>query len=75
MSRAQQAGILCSDVNFQIWFSTKIPGGFTDCADAVRVTCGVASRASLDTVKAAGEKWDSIVASYHQDTGRMAEAR
>jgi hypothetical protein len=78
MSRAQQAGILCSDANFQFWLSTHpqlpVPAP-KDAAEAVRVICGVHSRADLSEDRVAGKKWDQLVTRFYQDTGRLAEVR
>jgi hypothetical protein len=76
MSRAQQAGILCNDPKFQLWMSNAFPDCWSgDCADAVRGYCRITSRVDLDTNQMAARKWDAIVATYHSDTGQMAEAR
>jgi hypothetical protein len=75
MSRAQQAGILCSDQTFQLWFSRFHHKPGIDCAEAVRAYCGVTSRADLSEDRVAGKKWDALVTRFYQDTGRLAEVR
>jgi hypothetical protein len=77
MSRAQQAGILCGDQTFKLWLSTAYPNtaNMVDCADAVRLLCGVHSRAELSEDRVAGKKWDRIVTHFHETTGRLAEVR
>jgi hypothetical protein len=76
MSRAQQAGILCNDATFQLWLSNAFGShDGADCAGAVRRLCGVQSRADLSEDRVAGKKWDQLVTSFYQATGRMAEAR
>jgi hypothetical protein len=76
MSRAQQSGILCNDDQFCLWLSVNHPlPDVKDAAEAVRIICGVHSRADISEDRVAGKKWDQLVTAFHQATGRMAEAR
>jgi hypothetical protein len=78
MSRAQQAGILCADMTFQLWLSNQVKDDVAEPADAaqfVRQLCGVHSRADLSEDRVAGKKWDALVTRFYQDTGRLAEVR
>lgn len=76
MSRAQQAGILCADPTFGLWLSNLYPDvDAPDPAEAVRKICRVQSRSLLSEDAVAGKRWDALVASFFQQTGRMAEAR
>lgn len=72
MSRAQQAGLMCSRLGFWEWLDVS---GSDAAADYVRRYCGVESRAKLDTDQKAGAKWDALVSRYRQATGQMAEVR
>jgi hypothetical protein len=84
MSRAQRAGILCSDPEFQDWVlceSTKEPryhwsNDPAECAaQYVRWYCGVETRALLDDATQTQASFDQLVAKFQQAAGRMAEAR
>jgi hypothetical protein len=77
LSRAQQAGILCQDPTFGLWLANAHPdlASLDSCATAVRMICGVTSRSELSEDRVAGKKWDQLVTSFQQATGRMAEAR
>jgi hypothetical protein len=77
LSRAQQAGILCQDPMFGLWLANAHPdlASLDSCATAVRMICGVTSRSELSEDRVAGKKWDQLVTSFQQATGRMAEAR
>lgn len=78
MSRAQQAGVLCNDLAFQLWLSNRVRDDINETADAaqfVRQLCGVTSRSELSEDRAAGKKWDQLVTDFQQATGRMAQAR
>ena len=58
MPRAQQAGILCSEREFQRWLGVNDAG---EAAARIRVNMGVASRSDLDRV---GPAWDALVTDY-----------
>ena len=45
----QRCGILCRDTQFQLWMSSRYPGRTGTIDDAVRVYCGVQSRAHIAT--------------------------
>lgn len=87
MTRSQVAALKCRAPEFQGWVRQKWPhlwaserapfGGEPESrtAQIVRATCGVISRASLDTDPAAGRRWDSLLAEYDAHTGRLAERR
>lgn len=78
LSRAQQAGILCSDLTFQLWLSNQVKADIPQAEDAatfVRQICGVHSRADLSEDRVAGKKWDQIVTNFYEATGRLAEQR
>lgn len=82
MSRAQQAGILCNDMTFQLWLSNEFWSGEIDWATAskdaatfVRNHCTVHSRADLDASDLAAHRWDQLVSRYRTATGKQAEAR
>ena len=72
MSRAQQAGVLCSDPGFQKWAGVSTTA---EAAEYVREHCDVVSRADLDRIEWAGSRWDSIVTTYRLSTHGMAEQR
>ena len=72
MSRAQQAGILCNDPQFQKWLGVDTE---TLAVGTVRSMCGVDSRSQLDTWENAGPRWDDIVGKYRIATGQQAEPR
>lgn len=76
LPRAQQAGILCADPQFQQWLSIDPDeDGATYAAETVRAMCGVPSRAKLDADPRAADKWDALVSKYRAATGQMAEVR
>jgi len=62
MPRAQQAGILCGDPQFQAW--VKHNYGTDDPATVVRNVCGVASRADLDSTPSTQKRWDNFCGSF-----------
>lgn len=72
LSRAQQAGILCADVGFQDWVSAHlIECGIyekLDAGEAVRRICGVDTRAQFDVNYEAGQRWESLLARYREET-------
>lgn len=79
LSRAQRAGMLCEDVEFQNWVGERFYGsaGDTDAigaAVAVRSECQVASRSQLDHPSKA-PAWDALETAFLQATGRMAVSR
>jgi hypothetical protein len=74
MSRAQQAGVLCSDERFQSWIGVWGSGAEQQAANYVREHCGVGSRSYLD-LDGASAKWDQLVTSYRIATGQQAEPR
>lgn len=61
LSRAQQAGILCSDDSFREWFGE---GFYASVEDHIRSYCGVTSRADLDNTGGSQNAWDSLVADW-----------
>lgn len=61
LSRAQQAGILCNEPKF-LQFHGYIDA--EEMARYVRFSCGVSSRAELDSNQAAGEVWDAMRTEY-----------
>lgn len=69
---AQQAGIMCSDSDFQAWLG--VPSDIDKASMAaraaafVRQRCGVTSRAELDTDPDAAERWIKI---SHDFFGRL----
>lgn len=73
LKRAQQAGILCNEGAFHRWLDVEMNlgqiKGTDDAAYGVRRLCGVSSRADLDTIPGAGEKWDSLVVEYRNWPG------
>ena len=83
-TRAQQAGRLCHDDRFQVWLhESKIldvvfdhTGGPDEVAEAaadfIREHCGVESRALLDQNEGAGEIWDTVYATFMEESGRWA---
>lgn len=73
MKRSQQAGILCSDRQFQEWMLGSQSGcAFpeTEVAEEIRTRCRVDSRAKLDTDEKAASRWDALVIRYRQATGQ-----
>lgn len=72
MSRAQQAGILCSRPDFQRWLGVEDEHG---AAVQVRYACNVMSRGEIDKHPHACGKFDALVSRYRQATGQMAEVR
>nr|WP_087475465.1 hypothetical protein [Nitrospira cf. moscoviensis SBR1015] len=75
-TRAQRAGILCTDRRFRDWISEgRSECDEEDAAHLVRRMCGVQSRSLLDTSQKAADKWDSLESNYRAATGQMAEVR
>lgn len=72
MSRAQQAGILCSSPDFQRWLGVEDEHG---AAVQVRYACNVMSRGEIDKHPHACGKFDALVSRYRQATGQQAEVR
>lgn len=69
LSRAEQAGIACSEMRFWRFLSERArSAGLITNADeaaiAVRTICGVNSRANLDTRQAAALAWDSLYSDF-----------
>lgn len=84
MSRAQQAGVLCNDENFQKWAWKRfglagthqtISGPEAVVAGNVKMHCRVTSRVELDQDVDAAWNWDALVTEYRQATGQIAEQR
>ena len=73
MSRAQQAGILCGDGDFQRWMLGRY--GNPDPRNGVRAECNVSSRSELDTNEAAGRTWDAMRLDYDVWRGATAAPR
>jgi hypothetical protein len=71
MSRAQQAGILCSDKQFWLWFNVDDE---KQAEQRVREYFGIESRRELDAEHIAGD-WDKFVSLYRTAAGQMAEQR
>ncbi len=76
MRPSQQAGILCSDVDFQKWIAEHkkwgpvslrddYSYGEDQVADLVRRKCGILSRSQMDTNPSATAAWSEIAADYH----------
>lgn len=82
ISRSQQAGIKCSDPEFQRWVATARlhlpPADVTPAVAAamaatfVRNFCGINTRAELDRDIAAANRWDMLLTEYEIATGRLA---
>lgn len=86
LSRAQQAGIKCSDAEFQAWLldldtphsvvGSLLDGPHTELAAAiVRHHCRVKSRGEFDANEMAGARWDAFLARFDEACGRIAERR
>lgn len=86
LSRAQQAGIKCSDAEFQGWLldldtphaliGPLLDGPSAELAAAiVRHHCRVKTRGFFDTDANAGARWDAFLARYDESCGRIAERR
>jgi len=60
-----QAGIMSDDLKFQLWMS-KLPAGKEgeNAADAIRIYCGVGSRAEILPGTHAGARWLELLRSY-----------
>ncbi len=79
LSRAQQAGILCNESQFQAFIErvydvvlrNKYNDPATLTAEFVRDFCRVTSRAELDTVSGAGALWDQLRAEFDASIGRI----
>lgn len=61
LSLAQQAGILCSDPQFQTWFSVPTAEA---AATKLRIRCNIASRSELDTNRDAARRFREINSGY-----------
>jgi len=72
MSRAQQAGILCADKQFQRWIECRTE---EEAIKDVRSLCNVVSRSQLDLGGLPAERWDDLVSRYRNATGQQAEQR
>ena len=57
-SLAQQAGILCNDARFQAFMKAD---GSHECAEAIRLKCGVKSRAEIVPLSPAADKWFALL--------------
>jgi hypothetical protein len=64
LSRAEQAGIACNDIDFQRWLEIHVDAPGEDTADRVRLLCGIQSRAELDKDRAAAMLWDGLYSDY-----------
>lgn len=64
LSMTQQAAIKCTDQEFQKFMSTA---NEHDCANAVRVRCGVKTRADIKPDTSAGDCWVRLLADYEHD--------
>ncbi|MBC6714720.1 hypothetical protein H9Q09_00790 [Aurantimonas sp. DM33-3] len=60
-ARAKRAGMLCDDKGFQSFMDAS---SAKEVADALRLTCGVKTRAHLDHDEVAGQKFDEVVRRY-----------
>lgn len=74
---AQQAGILCNDAAFQTFAATRsgfAGGQFTAGATAefLRMTCGVTSRATLNTNPDAAARFAAMQTDFDSWRGRIA---
>ena len=74
MTRAQWAGMLCQDGQFQTFLRDE---NYTSCAhpnnaaDFVREYCGVTSRSQLDSFHAASTMWDTLRTEYDAWRGKI----
>lgn len=89
MSRAQRAGMLCADGEFQRWLASlntsyeyDICGVLREyraaaTAGVLRKICNVTSRSEFDTNEEAGKRWDALEAEYRKtlpvDESRLPE--
>ena len=71
LSRVQQSGILCKDVNFQEWLGAR---STENAISMVKRKCTVTSRRNLEHGDGA-KLWDVMLESYRKDTGQIAEER
>ena len=69
---SQRAALRCADPAFQKWMGHS---NEADTAEDVRQSCGIKSRAELDTNDQAATVWCQIDSSYMEATGRIAEQR
>ena len=61
----QQAGIKSNDLKFQLWLSKKDVGReCEDAAEAIRLWCGVTSRADIQPGTKAGERWLALLREF-----------
>ena len=77
LPRAQQAGILCNDAQFQGWVAHLRPQ-VSDiitpsiCAEQIRLTCGVNSRADLNKNEVAAARFDAMRTDFDAWRGKIA---
>ena len=56
----------CCDLKFQLFMSsTEVAKKAEDCADAVRMWCGVATRVDIMPGTLAGARWEELLNMYH----------
>ncbi len=74
MPPSQQAGMLCTDKEFQKWAAPQSPT--EDYARLVILhTCRIDSRRELDCSDAAHGRWDTMLAQFRTNMGQTAEQR
>ena len=72
MIRAQQAGILCADQQFQGWLRVLSEA---EATEEIYRRCNIASRRDLNFDVEAAVIWDGLVTDYRIATGQMAAPR
>lgn len=79
LSRAQQAGIRCSEERFRAFLMDQHPncgdGSEEWAARLVRSVCSVDTRTRLDVEEGAGSCWDRLDAEFRQWAGLEPEQR
>lgn len=79
LPRAQQAGILCTDPQFQAFIAAErdLPAPASEglCAEHVRLACGVNSRASLDNHPTPATRFDALRTAFDAWRGAIANPR
>ena len=75
MTRAQWAGMLCQDAQFQTFVhylsQGNVPAQTDDVAEFVRDYCDVKSRSEIGFSEETGDKWDMLKTEYDAWRGKI----
>lgn len=72
MSRAQQAGMMCADLQFQEFCCAH---NEVEAADYVRSWCDIDSRSKLDFLETPAAKWDELLTEFDAWRGKIGRPK